>query len=261
MSELAQPQLSLLFPPPPARNVARNLRGTNDPAVAVADGRHGKRYFYQRPVLAPTQRIVVVDTFAAADALQDHRHLVLAARGSQHSNMLADDLLGGIAEEALGSRVPAGYDTIKVLAGDRVITALDDGGQESSFQASWNGQTNTAGRLVTNVSLPGCRAGAANSHSVHSRSEGTFVLLDPIRNPTALLIGGKIHPLPHEVAPIFGGPSRTPVQKISRQGRRCHQARVAPGRLIGRQPRRRASACSSGRPSSGLILSGPVTTR
>ena len=66
---------------------------------------------------------------------RDHRHLVLATGAGEDGDGTADHLPGGVAEEALRGPVPAGNQAVQVLAGDRVVAAVDDRGQERSCQA------------------------------------------------------------------------------------------------------------------------------
>ena len=50
--------------------------------------------------------------------------------------MLADDLLGRVAEDPLGPPVPARDDAVEVLRDDDVVGRLDDG-REPLLQSSW----------------------------------------------------------------------------------------------------------------------------
>ena len=71
----------------------------------------------------------MVDGLAAADALEYDEFLIVPLRRDQDGHRLADDFGGRIAEEPLGSFVPAGDDAIEVLTDDRVVRGLDDGGE------------------------------------------------------------------------------------------------------------------------------------
>ena len=67
---------------------------------------------------------------AALQAFDDRRLLVQPVPGDQLEHRLADDLLGGIAEEALRPFVPAGDDAVEVLADDGVVRRADNGGEK-----------------------------------------------------------------------------------------------------------------------------------
>ena len=108
-------------------DVPADLRGPDDLALGVADGRDGERDVDDGAVLPPPPRLVVVHLLAAADPLQDPRHVLDQLGRHEHGDVLADDLLGGVAEDPLGPPVPARDDAVEVLRGDDVVGRLDDG--------------------------------------------------------------------------------------------------------------------------------------
>src|SRR6202011_5693943 len=55
----------------PRGDVAGDLRRADDRAVRVADGRHRQRHIDERAVLAPADRLEMIDAFATPDALED----------------------------------------------------------------------------------------------------------------------------------------------------------------------------------------------
>jgi hypothetical protein len=63
----------------------------------------------------------MVGPLPALDPFQYVRHVTVAARAGQKRHVLSEGFLCCIAEEALGSRVPAGNDTVQVLPDNRVI--------------------------------------------------------------------------------------------------------------------------------------------
>ena len=83
-------------------DVARDLRGADDDAVLVADGRHGERDRHQSAVLALANRLEVVHLLAAAQARKDFVFLGLAIGGKIRridwpiisSAVVAEDPLG-----------------------------------------------------------------------------------------------------------------------------------------------------------------------
>ena len=99
-------------------DVARDLGGTDNSTGVVANRRDRQRNVDQTTVLAASDRFVVIDFYAASDALQDGRHLVLAIGCRQNRDWSTDHLLGSVAEEPFRGGVPAGDDAIKRLAHD-----------------------------------------------------------------------------------------------------------------------------------------------
>ena len=105
----------------PRRDVARDFRGADNDAFCIPHRRDRQRNVDQRAVLAPPHGFIVIDAFTASDAPKDRRFLLLQVRRDQDGDGLADDLVGGVAEHALGALVPAVDDAIKVLADDRIV--------------------------------------------------------------------------------------------------------------------------------------------
>ena len=96
-------------------------------ARGVPDGRDGERDVDDRAVLPPPPRLVVVDLLAAADPVQDLRHVLDELGRHEHRDVPADDLLGRVAEDSLGPPVPARDDAVERLRDDDVVGRLDDG--------------------------------------------------------------------------------------------------------------------------------------
>jgi hypothetical protein len=113
----------------PLGDVAGDLRGADDAPVGGPDGRDRQRDVYERAVLAAADGLVVLDALARADAREDGRLLVDVVFGEEGGDGLADDLLGRVAEDALGPLVPTGDDAFERLADDGVVGRLDDGGE------------------------------------------------------------------------------------------------------------------------------------
>ena len=68
----------------------------------------------------------MVDALAAADARENARLLVCAVRRDQDRDRLADDLLGGVAEQPLGARIPGLDDPVEILADDGIVRGFHD---------------------------------------------------------------------------------------------------------------------------------------
>jgi hypothetical protein len=108
-------------------DLARDLRGADHAAAVVADRRDGGRHHHQPAVLVASHGLHVVDAFAARDALEDRPLLVVQLGGKDLQQRLADGLARGVAEQPLGSGVPAFDDAAQVLADDGVVARFDDG--------------------------------------------------------------------------------------------------------------------------------------
>jgi hypothetical protein len=76
-------------------------------------------------------RFIMIDAFAAPDALNDDRFLVLAIGGNDDRDRLSDHFLREIAEQALRRPVPTGDDPVDILADDRIIGGVDDRREET----------------------------------------------------------------------------------------------------------------------------------
>ena len=87
----------------------------------IANRRDRQRDRDQRAVLAPPNRVEVLDAFAAANAPEHHVLFGKAIRRDQHRDRLPDGLVGGVAEQLLGAAIPGGDDAVEILADDRVV--------------------------------------------------------------------------------------------------------------------------------------------
>src|SRR5690606_14563555 len=102
-------------------DVARNLRGADDAAVAVPQRRDGEGNIGKRAILALARGLEVFDLFPALDALEDGRLLVFALRRQEQVDRPADRLRGGVSIQAFRARVPGADDCAEVGAEDRVV--------------------------------------------------------------------------------------------------------------------------------------------
>ena len=114
---------------PVLRNVVRDLRGSDDGAIRLPDGRDGERDIDERAVLTAAHRLVVLDTLARSDARQDAGFLVLMVFGDEDSYVFADHLFGLITEDAPRAAVPARDMSVERLGDDGVVSRVDDRGQ------------------------------------------------------------------------------------------------------------------------------------
>ena len=133
--ELRRLRLQLRFCRLSNRDVTRDLGGANDPAALVMDRRYGERDLNEASILSPPFGLIVLDTLAATDAVEDLHHLAGMARCRDDLYRLADDLGGAVAEERLGAGIPARDDPVQRLADDRGIRRLDDRRQQRRCHA------------------------------------------------------------------------------------------------------------------------------
>jgi hypothetical protein len=74
----------------------------------------------------------VLNRFASRDPIDDRRFLVLAVRGDDHADRLADRLRRCIAEHAFSRWIPRKDDAVQVFADDRVIRRGDQRSEQRS---------------------------------------------------------------------------------------------------------------------------------
>ena len=110
-------------------NVAGDFRGADDVAGSVVDGRDRDRDVDAAAVFADADGFEMIDAFAPADFRQNGGFFVESLGRQQNQNRLADDFVGGVAEDALGGRVPTEDDAVEIFADDRVVGSGNDGGQ------------------------------------------------------------------------------------------------------------------------------------
>ena len=96
-----------LLGPAALADVAGDAGDADHLAGSVADRRHGDLHVHARAVLALDDGLEVLDVLAGAEPREEVRHLVAAVGRDQHGARAAEDLLGRVAEEALGPAVPA----------------------------------------------------------------------------------------------------------------------------------------------------------
>ena len=71
----------------------------------------------------------MLEALAATNARQNFRFLVLQVFRNDDGDRLADHLLGRIAEQPLGARIPADDDAVQILADDRIVGGFDNTGE------------------------------------------------------------------------------------------------------------------------------------
>src|ERR1700758_1174707 len=80
-------------------------------------------------MLALPNGLEMVDTLSSSDARQNFQLFAVPVFGNDNCNGTTNRLLGSVAEDTLGPFIPACDDAIEVLAYNRVVAGLDDGGQ------------------------------------------------------------------------------------------------------------------------------------
>lgn len=102
------------------RDVTGDFRGAYDFASLIFDRRNGEGNIDEAPVLALSNRLVMIDTLAPADTFEDHRLFVMSVRRNEHGYRPSDGLLRGVAKEELGATVPSHNHAIEVFGKDRI---------------------------------------------------------------------------------------------------------------------------------------------
>src|SRR5207237_9343394 len=95
--------------------------------------RAGHRNMDLLTVLPSPYRVEVFDALASGEPLQDLGLLVLPPRRNQERDRLADDLVRGVAKEAVRAFVPARDEAIERFADDAVVGRVHDGGETESL--------------------------------------------------------------------------------------------------------------------------------
>ena len=113
----------------PLADVPRDLRCANHLARCVANGRHRERDVDEPPVLGLANRFEMLDGKPGANPAEDEILFRQPGGWNDRGNRPADDLLGGVAEQALRRRVPRRHDAIEIFADDGVVGRLHDRGE------------------------------------------------------------------------------------------------------------------------------------
>jgi hypothetical protein len=71
----------------------------------------------------------MLDRLPCADPAQDEIFFGQPLLWNDDGDRPADDLLRRVPEQSLGSLVPGLHDAVEVLADDRIVRILDDGGE------------------------------------------------------------------------------------------------------------------------------------
>ena len=111
-------------------DVAGDLGRADQTAVAAPDGRDGQRHVHQASRLGAPHRLEVLDALASAQALQQPALFGVPLRRDDDVDRLPHHLLGAVAEETLGARVPGADGAVQQLADDRVVGARHHRRQE-----------------------------------------------------------------------------------------------------------------------------------
>ena len=107
--------------------VARDLAHPDDPSPRVAERADGERDGDDPPVLVLPPGLEPGELLPAAHPLEDRCFLRDPVGRDDQGDLPAHDLVGGIAEQRFGARVPEGDGPVQVLADDRVVHRIRDG--------------------------------------------------------------------------------------------------------------------------------------
>ena len=102
---LAEHHILVSFRRLPLADVARDLRGADDPSASARDRGHRQRHVEEAAILSLPDRLVVVDAFAAPDAGEDLRLFALSVGGQQDRDRLSQDLLPAVSVQPLGASI------------------------------------------------------------------------------------------------------------------------------------------------------------
>src|SRR5688572_16395874 len=110
----------------PVTDVPGDLGCADDHTSFVVHRRYGERNRQRRAVLSTAYRLVVTDVSSRSDFTEDEIFFALAIVRNDHANRLANRLVGGVAEHALGGGIPQLNDAVQVFADDRVVRRIED---------------------------------------------------------------------------------------------------------------------------------------
>jgi hypothetical protein len=158
-SEIGEKRRALTFADA-LRHVPRDLRGADDDSARIADRRDGDRHEDLGSVLAPAHGLEMLHRVATYDAAQHLVFLRAPRLGNDHPDRPPDGFGGGVAEHALRGRIPRRDDAAEILADNRVVRGLDDGG-EGSFGNRVIRPRRCEPRSVTLLPVSGMRGHAA----------------------------------------------------------------------------------------------------
>src|SRR5439155_19355038 len=115
---------------PALADISRDLRHAHDFARLQADRRYRQRNRDQGSVLAPADRLEMLEGFTAPDFGKNLVFFKLALRRNDQTDGLTDDIISAVPEDPLGATVPGGDDAVQVFADDRVLGRGDDRREE-----------------------------------------------------------------------------------------------------------------------------------
>jgi len=108
-------------------DVTGDFRGGDDFSSLVLDRRNGQGNIDKAPVLALSNRLVVIDFFASANPFEDKGFFVLSIHWNKDRHRPSHGLPRCIAKEELRAPVPSHNDAVEILGKDRVVRRFDDG--------------------------------------------------------------------------------------------------------------------------------------
>src|SRR5579864_8902703 len=107
------------------------MASSEDSTIAARRSAASSSFFCRvmsRTILA-AHSLKMLDPLARPDLSQYPRLVILQFLGDDQRNRLADDFLSRIAKQPLRAFVPAGNNSVQVLAGDCILRRLDDRSQ------------------------------------------------------------------------------------------------------------------------------------
>src|SRR6267378_7793868 len=120
---LEQGSLRTLF----GRNVAQNLRCTDNRPRAVPYRRDAERYIKPFAALGETNGLVMVDALSCPNLCKDRLFLVMQFLRDESKDGRAQDLFAGIAEDPSRRLIPTRDLSCEIFTQNGVIGRLNDG--------------------------------------------------------------------------------------------------------------------------------------
>src|ERR1700744_1217113 len=96
-------------------DIAGDFRRANAFSSTVFDRRRQKGNIDEGPILALSNRLVVMDSFASTDLFEDKGFLILSLNWDKDRNRLPHRLLRRIAKEELCAMVPCQNSAVEIL--------------------------------------------------------------------------------------------------------------------------------------------------
>ena len=126
MVHLPEQQLLPLLRPFALGDVASDFGCANNSSIAVPNGRSGQGNIDEAAVLAPQNRLTLIDRFNVTNAAKDYRLLIVPMGREDDCHWPADRLIRRIAEKPLRPLIPRQNHAIEICGENGLFRGLDD---------------------------------------------------------------------------------------------------------------------------------------